>query len=118
MYIFIGDYLWYFVIKKKFKLGLGSALIFTILGTGTFVQVSVVNADTEQVSMKEGTVFHAWCWSFNTIKDNMQAIKDAGYTSVQTSPINAVVAGNGGNKSLINWYYQYNQRFRLLEITN
>lgn len=48
----------------------------------------------------------------------MQAIKDAGYTSVQTSPINAVVAGNGGNKSLINWYYQYNQRFRLLEITN
>lgn len=93
--------------KKKLKLGLGSALIFTILGTGTFVQVSVVNADTEQVSMKEGTVLHAWCWSFNTIKDNMQAIKDAGYTSVQTSPINAVVAGNGGNKSLTNWYYQY-----------
>lgn len=47
--------------KKKLKLGLGSALIFTILGTGTFVQVSVVNADTEQVSMKEGTVLHAWC---------------------------------------------------------
>lgn len=30
----------------------------------------------------------------------MKAIKDAGYTSVQTSPINAVVAGKGGDKSL------------------
>ena len=57
--------------------------------------------------MKEGTVLHAWSWSFNTIKDNMQAIKDAGYTSVQTSPINQVVVGNGGNKSLKNCYYQY-----------
>ena len=37
----------------------------------------------------------------------MQAIKDAGYTSVQTSPINQVVVGNGGNKSLKNCYYQY-----------
>lgn len=37
----------------------------------------------------------------------MKAIKDAGYTSVQTSPINAVVAGKGGDKSLSNWYYHY-----------
>lgn len=81
-------------------------LILTAIGAGGLVQVKVVNAD-EQVSMKDGTILHAWCWSFNTIKDNMQAIKDAGYTSVQTSPINTVVAGEGGNKSLKNWYYQY-----------
>ena len=37
----------------------------------------------------------------------MQAIKDAGYTSVQTSPINQVIVDDGGNKSLKNWYYQY-----------
>lgn len=81
-------------------------LILTAIGAGGLVQVKVVNAD-EQVSMKDGTILHAWCWSFNTIKDNVQAIKDAGYTSVQTSPINPVVAGEGGNKSLKNWYYQY-----------
>lgn len=93
-------------LKKKMKKSLGSLLILTAIGAGGLVQVKVVNAD-EQVSMKDGTILHAWCWSFNTIKDNMQAIKDAGYTSVQTSPINTVVAGEGGNKSLKNWYYQY-----------
>ena len=93
-------------LKKKMKKGLGSLLVLTAVSAGIFAQANAVKAD-EQVSMKEGTVLHAWCWSFNTIKDNMQAIKDAGYTSVQTSPINAVVAGNGGNKNLKNWYYQY-----------
>ncbi|MDY2774953.1 MAG: starch-binding protein [Streptococcus infantarius] len=93
-------------LKKKMKKSLGSLLILTAIGAGGLVQVKVVNAD-EQVSMKDGTILHAWCWSFNTIKDNMQAIKDAGYTSVQTSPINTVVAGEGGNKSLKNWFYQY-----------
>ena len=58
--------------------------------------------------MKDGTVLHAWCWSFNAIKENMAAIKEAGYTSVQTSPINAVVVGNGGDKKFTNqWYYHY-----------
>lgn len=93
-------------LKKKMKKGLGSLLVLTAVSACAFAQANAVKAD-EQVSMKEGTVLHAWCWSFNTIKDNMQAIKDAGYTSVQTSPINQVVVGNGGNKSLKNWYYQY-----------
>ncbi|WP_438058922.1 starch-binding protein [Streptococcus ruminicola] len=93
-------------LKKKMKKGLGSLLVLTAVSAGAFAQANAVKAD-EQVSMKDGTILHAWCWSFNTIKDNMQAIKDAGYTSVQTSPINTVVAGEGGNKSLKNWYYQY-----------
>ncbi|EME8171079.1 starch-binding protein [Enterococcus faecium] len=38
----------------------------------------------------------------------MAAIKEAGYTSVQTSPINAVVVGNGGDKKFTEqWYYHY-----------
>lgn len=100
--------------KKSFKkLLLKSAVVISLFGTGIFVQDSTVfsesNAVTSQsqVSMKDGTILHAWCWSFNTIRDNMKAIKDAGYTSVQTSPINAVVAGKGGDKSLSNWYYHY-----------
>lgn len=100
--------------KKSFKkLILKSAVVISLFGTGIFVQDSTVfsesNAVTSQsqVSMKDGTILHAWCWSFNTIRDNMKAIKDAGYTSVQTSPINAVVAGKGGDKSLSNWYYHY-----------
>ncbi|HFI0792918.1 TPA: starch-binding protein [Streptococcus suis] len=69
---------------------------------------TIVASSNQQVSMKDGTVLHAWCWSFNAIKENMAAIKEAGYTSVQTSPINAVVVGNGGDKKFTNqWYYHY-----------
>ncbi|MFZ2715572.1 MAG: starch-binding protein [Streptococcus suis] len=69
---------------------------------------TIVASSNQQVSMKDGTILHAWCWSFNAIKENMAAIKEAGYTSVQTSPINAVVVGNGGDKKFTEqWYYHY-----------
>lgn len=35
------------------------------------------------------------------------SIKKAGYTSIQTSPINQVVEGENGSKALTNWYYHY-----------
>ena len=38
--------------------------------------------------IQHGAILHAWCWSFNTIKENMKDIAQAGYTSIQTSPIN------------------------------
>ena len=34
----------------------------------------------------DDVILHAWCWSFNTIKENMKQIADAGYRYVQTSP--------------------------------
>ena len=37
---------------------------------------------------KDGVILHAFCWSFNTIKANLKDIAAAGYTTVQTSPIN------------------------------
>ncbi|MDY2962980.1 MAG: alpha-amylase family glycosyl hydrolase, partial [Streptococcus dysgalactiae] len=67
----------------------------------------VVSAESNQIAMKDGAILHAWCWSFNTIKQNMKAIKDAGYTSIQTSPINAVIPGDNGSKDLKNWYFHY-----------
>lgn len=36
--------------------------------------------------IKGGTILHAWCWSFKTIKDNIQEIEDAGYDAIQVSP--------------------------------
>ena len=38
---------------------------------------------------KDGSMLHAFCWSFNTIKESMEDIANAGYTTVQTSPVNA-----------------------------
>ena len=55
-------------------------------------------------------ILHAWSWSFNTIKEHLPEIKDAGYTIVQTSPINECVVGEGGGRQLFGhgkWYYHY-----------
>lgn len=63
---------------------------------------------TEKIS--EGAILHAWCWSFNTIKNNLQKIAESGFTSVQTSPINQCKVGDGGGMQLEGngkWYYHY-----------
>lgn len=62
------------------------------------------------VGIRGGTILHAFCWSFNTIKDNMADIAEAGFTAVQTSPIQAcldtspamILVGDNGR-----WYYHY-----------
>jgi len=60
-------------------------------------------------NIQDGAMLQAFCWSFNTIKDNMDEIAAAGYTAVQTSPIQACLAtfptmtiGGDGH-----WYYHY-----------
>ena len=103
------------ILSKLVKKAVGVTLILSMFaGIEQAFTITSVNGETivassnQQVSMKDGTVLHAWCWSFNAIKENMAAIKEAGYTSVQTSPINAAVVGNGGDKKFTNqWYYHY-----------
>ena len=83
-----------------------------------------INADSDKVSeskdsaedygltekTKDGVILHAWCWSFNTIKDNMKDIAEAGYSSVQTSPANNCVVGDGGGMDIYGngkWHFHY-----------
>ena len=64
------------------------------------VNAYAANVDTSAVArehglaenIKDGAILHAWCWSFNTIKANMADIAEAGFSTVQTSPANAVVS--------------------------
>lgn len=93
------------VSSRRKKITVASLVIGVMLGTaglGWFW-----SQHTQKVEMKDGAILHAWCWSFDTIKDNLPAIKKAGYTSIQTSPINQVVEGENGSKALTNWYYHY-----------
>ena len=58
----------------------------------------------------DATILHAWCWSFNTIKENMKDIAAAGYTYVQTSPANTCFVGEDGGMQIFGhgkWYYHY-----------
>ena len=67
-------------------------------------------------NISDGAILHTWCWSFKTIKENMKEIADAGFSTIQTSPINQCKVGEDGGMQLqdkgdsINkgkWYYHY-----------
>ncbi len=42
-------------------------------------------------NIQDGTILQVWCWDFETIKENMSTIAYAGFTSIQTVPINACI---------------------------
>ncbi len=61
-------------------------------------------------SIHDGTILHAFAWNFNTIKENIPDIAAAGYTAVQTSPINECLSTEPGLTLFSDtgkWYYHY-----------
>ena len=57
----------------------------------TTVLIALMGLMAGQAQVAEGNneiILHAWSWSFNTIKEHLPEIKDAGYTIVKTSNIN------------------------------
>ncbi|MGN1457104.1 MAG: alpha-amylase family protein, partial [Acutalibacteraceae bacterium] len=82
-----------YAIGQKIASVLLSAAILTTsfvgLGTVTATQADAASTNSYGLTEKacDGLILHAWNWSFSAIKDNMQAIAEAGYTSVQTSPV-------------------------------
>ena len=44
-------------------------------------------ADVLPEKTSQGNILHCFDWSFNQIKENLPAIKEAGFRSVQTSPV-------------------------------
>ena len=58
----------------------------------------------------DGAILQAFCWDFNTISRSMADIAAAGFSAVQTSPINACLEGEDGGMELYGdgkWYYHY-----------
>ena len=58
------------------------------------------------------TILHVWSWNFPTIAENMKTIADAGFTMLQTSPVNACFSPEGANIRILdekegNWYHYY-----------
>ena len=52
---------------------------------------------------QEGLILHAWDWSFNNIKANMERIARAGFTSVQVSPIQQAKEATYGRPNEMWW---------------
>lgn len=62
----------------------------------------------------EESILHVWSWNFPTIAKNMKQISDAGFTMIQTSPVQECYNPEGSSKKIFdnegnegNWYYYY-----------
>ena len=83
--------------RKIISLVLVLCMILSSVAVGSFVTNAAAD-DAETVSAASGdqgaqskiqgsAVLHCFDWSYNSIKSNLKVIADAGYTAVQTSPV-------------------------------
>jgi len=103
------------VTKTVVTLVIAFAMLLGLPGTNLAMLSNGLNqvqaaSEVSRTSIHDGAILHAFCWNFNTIKENMPEIAAAGYTAVQTSPINDCLStepgltlyGDDGK-----WYYHY-----------
>ncbi len=90
--------------------------ILTVIGTGFSAnaapaqETEAVGTMTAADSIAQGTILHCFCWDFETISNSLEDIAAAGFTAIQTSPINEVLPGEDGGMQLSGkgkWYYNY-----------
>lgn len=104
--------------KRFLSLALTLCIMLSCVATCSFslfdtqavaVDVSTTAASTGPQSDIEGSaILHCFNWSYNSIKSNLSAIKAAGYTAVQTSPVQSPKDYNGGwNNQEGQWWKLY-----------
>ena len=90
-------------------------LFYLFLAVATICGCSKSSGTVEATAQtNDDVILHAWSWSFNSIRENMKDIADAGYTIVQTSPVQHCITctasdPKGGNQLFGHgfWYYHY-----------
>ena len=89
------------------------ACLFVMACTSQVSEVKTVDRMTHDPNATNTeTILHVWSWNFPTITANMKQIADAGFTMIQTSPVNACFSPEGGNIRILdekegNWYHYY-----------
>lgn len=100
--------------RKSFKSTISMLLVLSTILTCS-PNIVIANADTSGSSEitklttdeKQGVILHAWNWSFNTVKDNLDDIAAAGYTAIQVSPIQVNKDINGEYTATNRWWILY-----------
>lgn len=106
-----GDFLY-----KRILAGLLTAVL--AVGTSAMITGCSDNKGSNNTSgafknagnVADGAILQCFCWDFNTIKESMADIAAAGFTSIQTSPINECLEGEDGGMELYGngkWYFHY-----------
>lgn len=93
--------------KRNFTLLLG-----TLVGLSCMSAKDRVTYNPDAVNTE--TILHVWSWNFPEIARNMKNISEAGFTMLQTSPVQECFFPEGSGKKIFdenvtegNWYYYY-----------
>ena len=81
--------------KKITSILLVLCMMMSCIAVGSFVTSAATVDDSStgagsqepQATVQGSAILHCFDWSYNNIKNNLAAIKAAGYTAVQTSPV-------------------------------
>lgn len=71
-----------------------------------------------QPDVQEGVILHCFDWSFDNIKANMADIAAAGYTAIQTSPIQRCKQATYGDTNEVWWAYYQPGSFYIENVQN
>lgn len=93
--------------KKTFLWALGLCTAVSPMAAKDRITVNPDAVNTE-------TILHAWSWSFPEMARSMKEIANAGFTMIQTSPVQECYSPEGSGKKIFdenvtegNWYYYY-----------
>lgn len=75
-------------------------------GSGSFIEKQGSGSSLKD-NVQDGVILHAWNWSMTNIKDNMAQIAEAGYTTIQTSPMQPQKDYYKGNTAKDGWWKLY-----------
>ena len=98
---------------KKICLIISLVLCISMLTSCTKEKALIIPTDNQfglRDNIEDGAILHCFSWSFQTIEESLEDIALAGYSAIQTSPINACYDGGTGGNDLYGqgrWYYHY-----------
>lgn len=85
---------------KKNKILLPLLLLSSLAGCSK-MHDPISYSDSLPTNTKDGNILHAFNWSYNDIKDNLALISEAGFKTIQTSPVQQPKAGGAA------WWAMY-----------
>ena len=110
------------ITRKVLGLFLVAAMIFALIpGFTSEASAAVSTKAASTTNMQDSVTLHCWNWSFANIEANLDAIAAAGYTAVQTSPVQPLKESTKESWSTYSnqwWVYYQPTEFKINTASN
>ena len=107
-------------LKQFWGFLLAAVMVCTVVVVPPKTTFAVTNADMTAANeyglmedVQDGVILHCWDWSFNNMKAQMAEIAAAGYTAIQTSPIQAAKESTLGQTNDAWWVFYQPKSFEI-----